>query len=49
MTDTIHTTIALLALLAITGGIGVEMGYGWGAATLGTILLSGVIYARTRK
>lgn len=46
--DTWHALAGLAGIGCITGGAWVAFGHGYGLMALGAILLSGVVYARTR-
>ena len=46
--DTAHSVIAATALVLLAGGAALAWGVGYGLLLTGTVLMAGVIYARTR-
>lgn len=49
MTDTLHGAFAVAATVLLSAGAWRAWGDGYAMMLLGTVLLSGVIYARTRN
>ena len=49
MTDTVHTTVGFLALALVAYGARTAWGAGYACLLVGSLLLAGVIYARTRQ
>ena len=47
-TDTAHTAIGTTALALLAAGAWAAWGVGYAALLIGSLLLAGVIYARTR-